>query len=351
MNDDFNRLRNHCVILCLLFAFCFPLAAGADAASDRELTAKAKQVWGPLPQTMPSSQNPITPAKVKLGKMLFYESRISVDGTVSCAKCHPLSLYAADGLKKAIGNSYRVLPRNSPTVFNAAGQISGHWTGNRKNVEDQAKQSLVGPPAFGMPSYGAVEKILRGSREYVKLFSQAFPGGKEPVTADNFARAVGAFERTLVTPAPVDDFMKGNTGALAERQKRGLTAMLGAGCSGCHMNPYFGGQMYQKFGLFAPYWTYTKSSPVDEGRFEDTKDEADKYFFKVPVLRNVAMTRPYFHDGSVAELGQAVWIMGKVQLGKELTREQVDDIVAFLGSLTGRIPPEALVVPVLPLLE
>ena len=186
---------------------------------------------------------------------------------------------------------------------------------------------------------------------YVTLFQEAFPGEKEPVTIDNFARAIGAFERTLVTPAPFDDFMKGNAEALTEQQKKGLKTFLDTGCMTCHFSPYVGGQMYQKFGVFEPYMKYTKSEKIDEGRFAVTKNEADKNLFKVPVLRNVAMTPPYFHDGSVDKLDQAVWIMAKIQLGKDLSSQQTGDIAAFLTSLTGRIPDDALVVPIVPSAE
>lgn len=331
--------------LCIaVFSAGALLAAGADD----ELMAKAKSVFGPLPASMPSPDNPITPAKEKLGRALFYESRISIDGTVSCAKCHPISLYAADGLKKAVGNNCKVNPRNSPTLFNAAAQISQHWVGNRASVEDQAKQSVTGPPAFGMPSNESVEKILEGMKGYRDLFKEAFPQDKKPVTMENFAKAVGAFERTLVTPAPFDDYVKGKAGALTAEQKRGLKIFLETGCTMCHAGAYFGGQMYQKFGMMEPYEKYTKSQPVDEGRFAVTKDPADKYVFKVPVLRNVAGTPPYFHDGSVEKLTGAVVIMAKVQLGKDLTKEQAGDIAVFLGALTGKIPEPALIIPVLP---
>jgi len=329
----------------VVFSFCVSAYA---ATADQDLINKAGQIFGPLPETMPTEQNPITPAKVKLGKLLFYELRISIDGTVSCAKCHPISLYAADGLKKAKGNNCKENPRNSPTIFNVASQISEHWVGNRTSVEDQAKQAVTGPPAFGMPSYESVENILKGMKGYVALFQDAFPGDKYPVTIDNFAKAIGAFERTLVTPAPFDDFMKGNDGAMTERQKKGLKFFLDTGCMTCHFSPYIGGQMYQKFGVFEPYVKYTKSEKADEGRFAVTKNEADKFLFKVPVLRNVAMTPPYFHDGSVDKLGQAVWIMAKIQLGKDLSKQETDDIAAFLTSLTGRIPDDALSVPILP---
>ncbi len=341
------KRKGICIFAVLILLLVFPCAALA-AEDDEALIKKASQILGPLPASMPSAENPITPEKVKLGKILFYEPRISIDGTVSCSKCHPIALYAADGLRKSVGHDCKENPRNDPTVFNAASQISEHWIGNRTSVEDQAKQAVTGPPAFGMPSNESVEKILRSFKEYVTLFKAAFPSDKEPVTVDNFAKAIGAFERTLITPAPFDAFLKGNKDALTAQQKKGLRAFMDAGCVSCHSSPYVGGQMYQKFGLFEPYQKYTKSEKVDEGRFAVTKNESDKYVFKVPVLRNVAMTPPYFHDGSVDKLEEAVWIMGKVQLGKDLAKEQIDDITAFLRSLTGKIPDDVLIVPVLP---
>jgi len=171
------------------------------------------------------------------------------------------------------------------------------------------------------------------------------------VTADNFARAVGAFERTLITPDPFDAFLKGAKDAMTAEQKNGLGMFIDQGCAGCHFSPYVGGQIYQKFGMFEPYGKYTKSEKMDEGRYAVTKNESDKYVFKVPVLRNVAMTPPYFHDGSVDKLSDAVWIMGKTQLGRDLPNEQVQKIVAFLHALTGKIPDDVLTIPVLPSLE
>ncbi|MDA8432349.1 MAG: c-type cytochrome [Nitrospiraceae bacterium] len=335
--------------LVLLLVFVLP--AAAFASGDEALITRASQVLGPLPASMPSAENPITPEKVALGKILFWEPRISIDGTVSCSKCHPIPLYAADGLRKSVGHNCKENPRNDPTVFNAANQISEHWIGNRTSVEDQAKQAVTGPPAFGMPSYESVEKVLRSYWQYETLFRAAFPGEKEPVTIDNFAKAVGAFERTLVTPGPFDAFLKGSRDAMTAQQKKGLGEFMDQGCVGCHFSPFAGGQMYQKFGLFAPYWQYTKSEKIDEGRYAVTKAENDKYVFKVPVLRNVAMTRPYFHDGSVDRLEDAVRIMGKIQLGKDLSQGQVQGIVAFLHALTGKIPDNALSVPILPSLK
>ena len=343
-----NRFSIKMIVVISMLSF-----AGMSLASDGDeaLLNQAKQIFGSLPQVIVSEKNPVASEKVELGKILLYETRISVDGTVSCVRCHPIGLYAADGLKKSIGNNCKMNPRNAPTLFNAAGQISAHWIGNRTDVEDQAKQSVIGPPSFGMPSYEAVEKKLKEIKGYVDLFKKAFPGDNEPVTVGNFAKAVGAFERTLVTPSRFDTFLKGDQSVLSDPQKRGLKTFIEAGCIMCHSSAYVGGQRYQKFGVLEPYWQYTKSKDIDEGRYLVTKNETDKYVFKVPMLRNVEMTSPYFHDGSVDKLKDSVWIMGKIQLGRDLTQPQVDDILSFLKSLTGKIPEDALEVPILPPME
>jgi cytochrome c peroxidase len=339
--------RYHMGIITSVFIISFA-SLTLESKGEEALINQAKQIFGPLPQMMILDKSPVTPEKVKLGKMLFYETRISVDGTVSCARCHPFSLYAADGLTKSIGNNCKINPRNAPTILNAAAQIAAHWIGNRTGVEDQAKQSVIGPPSFGMPSYEEAEKKLKEIKGYVPLFEEAFPGEKDPINVDNFAKAVGAFERTLVTPSRFDAFVKGDQTALTDNQKQGLKTFIETGCIMCHSGAYAGGQMYQKFGIFEPYWQYTKSKDVDEGRYVVTKDERDKYIFKVPILRNVEMTSPYFHDGSVDRLQDAIRIMGKVQLGRTLTEQQVQEITFFLKSLTGQIPEDALKVPLLP---
>ncbi len=347
-----NKIGSHPILKMIVFFLIVHFATSLLAGNgDEELLKQAKQVFGLLPQMISSEKNPITPEKVKLGKILFYETRISVDGTVSCVRCHPMSLYAADGLKKSIGNNGKLNPRNAPTVLNAAGQISAHWIGNRADVEDQARRSVTGPPSFGMPSNEAVEKKLKEIKGYVELFGKAFPGEANPITMDNFSKAVGAFERTLVTPSRFDSFLKGDIAALNGQEKGGLKTYMETGCIMCHSGSYVGGHMYDTFGVFEPYWKYTKSEPLDEGRYAVTKNEADKYVFKVPILRNVAKTPPYFHDGSVEKLEDAVWIMGKIQLGKDLTKDHVGEIVTFLKSLTGEIPEEALRVPLLPSTE
>ncbi|NWG02726.1 MAG: c-type cytochrome [Syntrophaceae bacterium] len=337
------------IVVVLLSIFLTHLLSADD--EDADLLKKAINIFGTLPQAMTSEKNPITSEKVKLGKILFYETRISVGGTVSCARCHPIGLYATDGLRKSIGNHCKVNPRNAPTILNAAGQISAHWIGNRKNVEDQARQSVIGPPSFGMPSYEAVVKKLKEMKGYGELFKKAFPIDNDPITVDNLAKAIGAFERTLVTPSHFDSFLKGDITALNRKEKGGLKTYIEADCIMCHSGPYVGGQMYETFGIFEPYWKYTKSEQIDEGRYVVTKNDADQYVFKVPILRNVGKTAPYFHDGSVDKLENAVWIMGKIQLGKDLNKAQVEEVVAFLKSLTGIIPEDALKIPLLPSMD
>jgi cytochrome c peroxidase len=331
------------VLLASPLSVCFPAESG-----DEALVKRADAAFGRLPEVMASPQNTITPEKVELGKILFFEPRISVDGTVSCSRCHLFGLYATDGLRKAIGNNCKENPRNAPTILNAASQISAHWIGNRKDVEDQARQSVTGPPSFGMPSNEAVVSALRGIKGYVLLFGRAFPRDEDPVSVENLASAVGAYERTLVTPAPFDGFLGGDAGALSESQKNGLRSFMEDGCGACHTGPFFGGQMYRKFGIVEPYWNATGSAKPDEGRFAVTKRETDRWVFKVPVLRNASMTAPYFHDGSVERLVEAVRIMGRVQLGKDLAKSELGDLLAFLGSLTGEMPESTRASPVLP---
>jgi len=321
------------------------LAPAADQAGN-VLPKEAARHFSPLPKAFETPDNPLTPAKIALGKLLFYETRISSDGTISCFKCHWTNLYFTDGLKTSIGEKCQAAPRNAPTVLNAAGEISEHWVGNRVNVEDQARLALT--TAFGWASPEQAEKAILAIPEYAELFRSAFPGESGPVTAGNFGKVVGAFERTLATPGPFDEFLKGNLEALSDAQQAGLKSFMETGCSGCHNGGPVGGQMYAKFGVTEPYWELTGSKPVDEGRFAVTHDGPDMYVFKVPPLRNVRMTAPYFHDGSAARLEEAVRVMGKLQLGVTLTDAHIGRIIGFLDALTGTIPREALVVPLAP---
>lgn len=333
-------------LLLLASALTHPAASQPPAGDG--LLQEARSHFAPLPGEIETPENPLTTEKTRLGKMLFYETRISIDRTVSCFKCHWINLYATDGLKKAIGNNYRPNPRNAQTVFNAAGQISQHWIGNRTSVEDQAKQALLGAASYGLASFDEAGSRLKAIAGYEQLFKAAFPNDPNPVNAENFAKAIGAWERTLVTPSRFDSFLDGDSSALNENEKSGLSSFMRLGCVQCHNGTYVGGAIYAKFGLTQPYWNLTHSVEIDDGRFAVTKKDEDRYVFKVPVLRNVAMTSPYFHDGSIDRLEDVVRTMAQLQLGINLDDSQEASIVAFLKALTGKIPDDALTVPVLP---
>lgn len=322
-------------------------ALAANAGGD-DIRTRALQVLSPLPANMSTPEHPFTPELVALGRMLYFDPRISVDGTVSCSRCHLPALYGTDALPRPLGAADRVNPRNAPTVLNAAMQISAHWIGNRKDVEDQAVQALVGPPSFGNPDYPAAVEKIKAIHGYPPLFRKAFPNDKDPVNQANWGTAIGAYERTLVTPTPFDAFLKGKKSAFSEKARDGLRQFMQTGCIACHSGPGVGGGMYNKFGITEDYWKATGSKEIDKGRFAVTGKPGDMYVFKVPVLRNVAMTPPYFHDGSVSTLPEAVRIMGKVQLGLDLPAEQISGIVTFLESLTGKLPKDFATVPVLP---
>jgi cytochrome c peroxidase len=326
----------------------------ADDDTDKALLERAQQLFKPLPKDAGTEQYPVTPERVALGRALFFEPRVSTDGVMSCAKCHQPTLYGTDALPRSIGNSGKIIPRNAPTVFNTALQFVQHYGGNRQDVEEQAVKATISALAYGNADYAAFEAKLRSITAYRPLFEKAFPGEAEPVTVQNWGKAIGAYERVLLTPAPFDRYLKGDQSALSAKEKRGLDRFISTGCAGCHNGVTVGGQMYQKFGLTQDYWELTGSKEIDifkgrdKGRFHDTKNDADAFIFKVEQLRNVAVTPPYFHDGSVADLHDAVRIMAKLQLGRDLKADEIEDIVAFLGSLTGEVPEQFASVPNLP---
>ncbi len=280
-------------------------ASFMPAESASELLTRARRTLGALPKNMETAEFPVTLERVELGRKLFFDPRISVDGAVSCSRCHLPALYGTDGLAKPLGAHDRLNPRNAPTILNAALQFRAHWRGDRANVEDQAKQALIGPPSFGNSDYAAAMMKLKTIPGYTQLFAKAFSGESEPVTPDNWGKAIGAYERTLVTPSRFDDYLGGSENALSNSEQHGLRLFMEKGCSGCHNGPGVGGGIFQKFGVREDYWKETRVSEPDKGRFDVTKDPADLYVFKVPSLRNVEMTPPYFHDGSVSSLAEA----------------------------------------------
>jgi cytochrome c peroxidase len=327
------------------------LVTAADTESD--LLERAKQVFRPLPYTAHVDDYPHSAARVELGKKLFFETRVSTDGRTGCVSCHNPSHYGADSLPRSVGIHGVLMPRNAQTVFNTPLLVAQHYGGNRVSVEEQAWKALTSPFAYGNKSFAEAEAKLH-TLGYQPLFEAAFPNEKEAVSAQNWAIAIGAYERTLLTPAPFDQYLKGDTKAISIEAKAGLDKFINYGCAGCHNGPTVGGQSFQKFGLVEDYWKATGSVEIahfkgyDKGKFHDTGKEEDKWIFKVPQLRNVAMTPPYFHDGSVATLDDAVRVMARVQLGRQLADQEVRQIVAFLGTLTGEVPKQFKEAPQLP---
>lgn len=305
---------------------------------DGQVEAKAKKIFKPIGEVAENPDNPITEQKVKLGKILYFDKRLSKDGNISCNSCHNLKTGGVDNLPTSPGDDGTLGDRNSPTVLNAAFHTSQFWDGRAKDVEEQAGMPITNPVEMAIPSKDFLVDRLSGIDMYKQLFAEAFPSASKPLTYDNIQNAIGAFERTLVTPSRFDEYLKGESQALTIAEKRGLKTFMDAGCITCHTGATLGGNMFQKFGLYKDYWDYTLSEHIDEGRFKETKKEADRFIFKVPSLRNIHVTAPYFHDGSVAALEEAVKIMGEVNLNKRLTEEEVSDIMTFLDALTGELP-------------
>ncbi len=332
------------------------LLLGAGKSEDAKLLEEARKYFKPLPKVVDNPKNPVTPAKVELGKMLYYDPRLSKSGLISCNTCHNLATYGVDNLPTSVGHRWQIGPRNAPTTLNAALHVAQFWDGRAKDVEEQAKGPILNPIEMAMDSPEEVVKRLKSIPGYVEMFKKAFPNEKDPITYDNVAKAIAAFERTLTTPSRFDEFLKGNTDALTKKEKEGLKLFIQIGCASCHNGPALGGTMFQRFGIVEAYWNATRdyvtfdkpTMPMDVGRFAVTHKEEDLYVFKVPSLRNISRTYPYFHDGSVWSLEDAVKIMAKVQLGRDLSDDEVDKIVAFLKALDGEIPKHALEVPVLP---
>ena len=334
------------VALALLGAACrtqpAPSAAGSDSA--RPVVSRARlAVFAPLPAKVPPESGSVNSDEVALGRMLYYEPRLSKSQTISCNSCHDLSHYGVDHQPTSDGDRGQTGTRNSPTVFNAAAHFVQFWDGRAADVEAQAKGPVLNPVEMAMPSAGEAVAVLKSMPEYVALFKRAFPNEPQPVTFDNMARAIGAFERGLMTPSRWDALLNGDSSALTPAETTGLNTFLDTGCQACHNGALLGGATYQKLGLARPYPGLT-----DPGRFDVTNVEADRGVFKVPSLRNVAETAPYFHDGKVASLDEAVRRMGEFQLGKKLSNDEVRQIVTFLKALTGRIDFNYIKPPVLP---
>lgn len=331
-----------------LFTALTVLALGANEPAQ-QVAATAPVVekslltqFAPLAGRQDEPSNPTNDQKIKLGRMLFFEARLSKNHDVSCNSCHDLKAFGVDGKPFSQGHKKQLGGRNAPTVYNAGKHLAQFWDGRASTLEEQAKGPIENPVEMAATAEQVV-KTLQSMPEYVDLFKKAFPEEKEPLTFDNAAKAIAAFERGLVTPGRFDKFLQGDQSALTVDEQKGLKLFVEAGCATCHNGPAVGGSSFQKLGLVVPYPDQT-----DLGRFNATKAEEDKMKFRVPSLRNIAKTAPYFHHSKYKTLEEAVTVMGKHQLGRTFTEPEVKSLVTFLNALTGELPVEYIKKPALP---
>ncbi len=310
--------------------------------------------WQALPDTAPApADNPTTDAKVELGKMLFMDPRFSSTGTIACNSCHNVMEGGDDSRSVSMGVHGKTGGRNAPTVWNSAFHSVQFWDGRAPLLEDQAKGPVANPVEMGMADVETAMDRVRKIPGYKAYFDKAF--GENSMTVENAAKAVAAFERTLITPnSAYDKYVKGDKQAMTAQQVRGMEKFASTGCTSCHSGAAFNGpQMKLGDGFFTKFPTFTDNSYVkkykladDKGRQEATGNSADANMFRTQTLRNVTDTAPYFHNGSVNDLAEAVRVMAKTQLNRDLPDADVEDIVAFLGALTGEYPE--IIMPRLP---
>lgn len=327
----------------LALALATTALAGAAAADD--LRDRAAEIFKPLPSTVPATaDNPSSPAKVDLGKALFFDPRLSASGVFSCYSCHNLTTGGDDNMETSVGHGWQKGPRNAPTALNAVLNEAQFWDGRAEDLKAQAK----GPVQAGVEMANTPENVvatLNSMPAYVDSFKAAFPDEADAVTFDNMAKAIEVFEATLITPAPFDAWLNGDDAALSEKARAGLALFMDKGCSSCHSGVNVGGHGYYPFGLVEKPGAEILPEG-DKGRFAVTSTASDEYVFRAAPLRNIALTAPYFHSGKVWDLKVAVQIMAESQLGEELNADEAEQIVAFLDSLTGTLP--AITLPALP---
>jgi cytochrome c peroxidase len=335
-------MKRKAALLALLGSALLAGHAHADAA----LRERAKAIFQPIPQRMTElGGKKIAQRQVELGHKLWFDPRLSRSHLISCNTCHSLSLGGSDNVPASIGHGWQRGPRNSPTVMNAVFNAAQFWDGRAEDLQEQALGPLQAPVEMNNTPE-RIEETLRSIPEYVAEFRKAFPGVTNPVTMDNAAAALAAFETTLITPnAPFDRFLAGDDKALSAKQKQGLALFMDSGCMACHNGVNFGGQAYFPFGVVKRPGADILP-PEDKGRFAISNTAADEYVFRASPLRNVALTPPYFHSGGVWSLEQAVAIMGDAQLGRVLTDAEAAAIAEFLRGLTGNQPQVEL--PLLP---
>ena len=318
------------LLIAALFA---PSAFSQDA-----LLKKAQGQFKPVPERAPGiASNPSTPEKIELGKMLFFDPRLSSSWLISCNTCHNVGMAGVDGLETSIGHGWKRGGRNSPTVFNAVFNNAQFWDGRAKDLREQAKGPVQAAIEMNSNPVRTVQ-TLKSIPEYARRFKTVFPGDADPVSFENMAKAIEVFEATLLTPhSRFDRYLTGQADALNAGEKKGLEVFMARGCVACHAGVNMGGAGYYPFGVVER--PGADILPVgDQGRFQVTHTASDQYVFKSPSLRNIDLTAPYFHSGKVWDLREAVMIMGSSQLGAKLSSADVEAIVLFLKTATGEQP-------------
>lgn len=305
---------------------------------ETELLNKARIYLDSLPPLQSLSGDQVAVSRVALGEKLFRDIRLSKNETKSCNSCHVLENYGVDNEPTSPGFRNVRGSRNTPSVYNATFALAQFWDGRAANLKEQAKSPIFDKVEMGMPNENTLIARLAKDPDYEEMFTAAFPDSEQALTLENLTTAIEAFEQRLVTYSRFDNYLDGDINALTEKEKRGLNSFIDRGCIPCHSGSATGGNMYQAFPQVGQMSDYTGKPNQDLGRYDHTNLPGDKKLFKVPSLRNVARTAPYFHDGSVADLPQAVKIMAKAQLNTDLPEEEVEDIVAFLHALTGELP-------------
>lgn len=337
-------MSRRAVLLQLFFAATIIFAFGTANAADA-LMKQAQATFQPIPAKAPAIKgNPATPVKVELGKMLYFDPRLSKSGFISCNSCHNVGMGGMDYQQTSTGHGWKQGPRNAPTVLNSVFNVAQFWDGRAKDLAEQAK----GPVQAGVEMNNTPEnviKTLNSMPTYVTMFKQSFPGEKDPVTFDNMAKAIEVFEATLITPdSKFDKYLKGNANALSKAEKKGLKLFMDNGCADCHSGVNMGGDGYYTMGVMAKPSEAIMAG--DKGRYSVTMAKDDEFSFKSPSLRNIDLTAPYFHSGAVWSLKEAISVMNTSQLGSKMTDEDLTFIEAFLKAATGVQPK--VVHPVLP---
>jgi cytochrome c peroxidase len=317
-------------------------SASAAAEESVEVDRARLALFGKLPKRFDPAGTTYTDEQIGLGRQLYYDARLSKGQDVSCNSCHDLATYGVDGKKVSNGHKGQTGQRNSPTVYDSAGQFVQFWDGRAANIEAQVSGPCTNPVEMAMTE-AKIVSVLKSIPGYAAAFKKAFPDSKDPVSFLNVSTAIGAFERGLSTPGKWDKYLAGDDDALTNDEKRGLVLFMDTGCITCHSGPLLGGTTYQKLGAVEPW-----PNQADLGRYQATKQDADKMMFKAPLLRNVDKTAPYFHDGSTSSLTEVVTMMGRYQLGKKLSDKDAATIVTFLKALTGDIPKTYVAKPELP---